>query len=388
MSSSQERVRAALELREPDRVPTFDLMNEFSTDNTILGKRPSPMGKLLKNPCISSAADRVLPRLETGYMLDREVERLANLGAEAAVAMGYDSAWIPYFPVLRLEDSRTFVDLFGRVCDLAMDKQGNIANPIYRKGLITGAAEWDAWDKKPIFGLPRKVNAAFRKIQERYGDRLFIFGFCNYGVYESIWQPMGFERFVVAIRKDRGLIDRMVRFYTDLCCMLLEAEADAGIPGAIYTDDLAYRSGPMLNPRTVDELFGESYRRITETAHTLGMKIVIHSCGNTEAFLEWFADCGFDAVHPLEPTAGMELAKVKEMVGGRMCIIGNIDVSHILVDATREEVFEAVRQAIRDAGPGGGYILAPDHSHPGISVERLRWMVEAAEKYGHYPLQV
>jgi uroporphyrinogen-III decarboxylase len=66
--------------------------------------------------------------------------------------------------------------------------------------------------------------------------------------------------------------------------------------------------------------------------------------------------------------------------------MGNLDITHILVDATREEVFEAVRQCIAEAGPGGGYILAPDHSHPGISVQRLRWMVEAVEEYGRYPL--
>ncbi len=49
---------------------------------------------------------------------------------------------------------------------------------------------------------------------------------------------------------------------------------------------------------------------------------------------------------------------------------------------------EAVRKAIADAGPGGGYILAPDHSHPEISVQRLRWMKEAVDEYGQYPLPV
>lgn len=66
------------------------------------------------------------------------------------------------------------------------------------------------------------------------------------------------------------------------------------------------------------------------------------------------ADCGFDGVHPLEPTAGMELAAAKEAVGDRMCLVGNIDISYILVNAPREEVFETVRRAIADAGKGGG----------------------------------
>jgi uroporphyrinogen decarboxylase len=142
----------------------------------------------------------------------------------------------------------------------------------------------------------------------------------------------------------------------------------------------------MLNPRQFESLCGESFRRITDTAHRLGMKIVIHSCGNVYQLLDWFADCGFDGVHALEPTAGVELAKAKEIVGDRLCLLGNVDITHILVDASRAEVFEAVRQSIEAAGRGGGYIVAPTNSHHGMSVQRLRWMLEAVEEYGWYPL--
>jgi uroporphyrinogen decarboxylase len=199
---------------------------------------------------------------------------------------------------------------------------------------------------------------------------------------------MGFERFSVALRRDKDFIKRVIKFYEDHFCMMLEAWADAGVPGAVYTDDQAFRSGPMINPRLMKELYGDSFCRITETAHKLGMKIIVHSCGRVYDLLEWWADCGFDGVHALEPTAGVELAKVKEMVGDRMCLIGNIDITHILVDASREEVFEAVRTAIAAAGKGGGYMIAPTNSHPDISLERLGWMLEATEKYGHYPLDI
>ncbi len=116
------------------------------------------------------------------------------------------------------------------------------------------------------------------------------------------------------------------------------------------------------------------------------MKIVMHSCGDVYSLLEWFADCGFDGVHALEPTAGVELARAKEMVGGRLCLVGNMDVTRILVDASREEVEEAVRSSIDAAGPGGGYIVAPTNSHESMTVRNQRWMVEAVEKYGRYPL--
>ncbi|MHA1233869.1 MAG: uroporphyrinogen decarboxylase family protein, partial [Promethearchaeota archaeon] len=65
---------------------------------------------------------------------------------------------------------------------------------------------------------------------------------------------------------------------------------------------------------------------------------------------------------------------------------GNIDTRHILVDATKEEVEQAVGDAINALGPGGGGMISPANFHPGMSVEHLRWMIEAANKLGVYPL--
>lgn len=390
VSSSHERVTAALELREPDRVPTFDLMMD-SISYEILGRRPGVLDRLLGSPGAAGFLDSVVPRIRKVPILatlfvdrpgDIEAEEFAQAGAAAAVKIGFDSAVVNYYPVFRLQDSKTMHDLFGRSYRVTVDKRGFLVLPVYRGGLIKSPEDWKAWDKSALLGLPEKCNRAMAPIQAEFGRQLFIFGLSSAGLFESTWEPMGFERFVVALRKEKGFVRRMIRFQVDLNCSIIEAFADAGLPGYLFADDLAYKSGPMLNPRMLEELFGDSYRRITQTAHSLGMKIVIHSCGNTSSLLGWLADCGFDGVHPLEPTAGMELAAAKEAVGDRICLVGNIDISHILVDAPREEVFEAVRRAIADAGKGGGFLLAAAHSHEDVSVERMKWMLEAAGKYG------
>lgn len=41
-----------------------------------------------------------------------------------------------------------------------------------------------------------------------------------------------------------------------------------------------------------------------------------------------------------------------------------------------------------DAGDMGGYNTAPNHNTGSVSVERLRWMMEAAHQHGKYPLAV
>jgi hypothetical protein len=388
MSSVHERVVAALECREPDRVPTMGMMFEYANVYEVLGKKPLPLGRFFENRYSARALDFLAPGPLTPFIVEKSMDVLTYDMAAAAVEMGFDSAWLTYAPVWRYDDSRNMHDINGRRLKVTFDGKGNLGTPMYMGGLITGPDDWRAWPKEDLLRLPEQSNRFYSRVQKDLGDRIFIFGVFVDGIFGYTWECMGFERFVVAVRKERGFIDRMITFYTDLYCMMIEAMADAGLPGVIYGDDLAYRSGPMLNPRQFESLYGESFRRITDTAHRVGMKIVIHSCGNVYKLLDWFVDCGFDGVHALEPTAGVELAKAREMVGSRLCLLGNMDVTHILVDASREEVFEAVRQSIDDAGRGGGYIVAPTNSHHGMSVQRLLWMREAVEEFGHYPLSL
>jgi len=387
LSSSLERVIAALELREPDRVPTMDVMEEYSNIYDILGKKPTPLGFLFTNRYTSAVLDRIAPLINKSHIFDSEMETFSYDRTDAAVRMGYDAAWVMNVPIWRFRNSGIAEDIYGRYYDIVLDGRGNLGTPVYMGGMIETPADWKAWDKRDILRLPEKANRAYSNIQRDFGDRIAVFASFLYGLFENTWQPLGFERFAVAVRKERGFLRRMIKFYEDHYCLMLEAWADAGVPGAVYSDDMAYRSGPMLNPRIMEELYGDSLRRITETAHSLGMKIVAHTDGLVYPLLQWFADCGFDGVHSLEPTAGVELATAKEMIGDRLCLIGNLDITHILVDASKEEVYEAVRTSIAAAGRGGGYILAPTNSHPGMSVERLHWMLEAVDRYGHYPLR-
>jgi uroporphyrinogen decarboxylase len=141
-----------------------------------------------------------------------------------------------------------------------------------------------------------------------------------------------------------------------------------------------------MRPSLIEKLYGESYRRVADLVHRHGRKFVFHSCGRIYKFLDHFVDWGFDGIITMEPTAGMELARVREQVGHKLVLIGNLDVSHLLVRGSRHEVEAAVKKAIGDAAQGGGYVLSAAHSHPFVDPQRLRWMVEAAHRYGRYPI--
>jgi uroporphyrinogen decarboxylase len=79
----------------------------------------------------------------------------------------------------------------------------------------------------------------------------------------------------------------------------------------------------------------------------------------------------------------MDLRAVKEKYGKRFCIIGNIDSTRTLPYGTPTDVAAEAKEAMDIAAPGGGYILASDHSlHDGIPVENIRELARVGTAYG------
>jgi uroporphyrinogen decarboxylase len=106
-------------------------------------------------------------------------------------------------------------------------------------------------------------------------------------------------------------------------------------------------------------------------------------------FVPDMVDAGISGFHPVQRSAGMDLKDMKDTFGQKICLVGNVDSSVTLPYGSREDVEREVRECIRVAGPGGGYILASDHSlHDGIPVGNIQAMIEAGRKWGSYPLVV
>ena len=100
-------------------------------------------------------------------------------------------------------------------------------------------------------------------------------------------------------------------------------------------------------------------------------------------------DAGTDGIDPIDPSGGMELSVVKAKYGKRVAIKGNVDQVELLAKGSPDEVVEAVKTCIRDAGVGGGYVCSSSNSiHSGVDVVLYRVMVDAIHEYGTYPLDM
>jgi len=116
--------------------------------------------------------------------------------------------------------------------------------------------------------------------------------------------------------------------------------------------------------------------------------IIKHTDGNIWPILNDLMEAGFDGLHPIQPQC-LDIKEVKDHLKGKACILGNIDCTYLLPFGSKEEVVETVKDTIRLAVPGGGYILSSSNSvHPGCKGENVVAMFETARKYGTYPLKV
>ena len=85
----------------------------------------------------------------------------------------------------------------------------------------------------------------------------------------------------------------------------------------------------------------------------------------------------------------MDIVELKAGVGGRLCVMGNIDLAYTLTRGSPEEVAEEVRMRLRQVAPGGGYILGSSNSVPEyVPLANYQAMRETALRYGVYPIRV
>ncbi|MHA1650976.1 MAG: uroporphyrinogen decarboxylase family protein, partial [Candidatus Helarchaeota archaeon] len=274
----------------------------------------------------------------------------------------------------------SYKDEYGRINKIS---EGNLL--WYEGGTLNSHEVLDEWGfPNPLDPLRIKIFDTAAKITEKKG--MFLIP-CLGGMMETLYEAVGIEKFFYLLYDDpsfiRRIMDLQKKFLTELAKFLIE---ERNIEVVIFGDDSAYKSGPMMSVKHFEQYIFPRYKSIINAIHKRGAKALLHSDGDTRLLIPGWVKAGIDGLHPWEPTAGWTLAEAKDTWGDKIAILGNIDCN-TLTYGPPERIQREVIQAIRDAGPGGGYIMSSGNSiHYGISPEHFRVMIETCRKYGTYPL--
>ena len=101
--------------------------------------------------------------------------------------------------------------------------------------------------------------------------------------------------------------------------------------------------------------------------------------------LDQIAACKPDAIHSLDPQAGITIPAVRKAVGPDICLVGNVNCG-LLQTGTDEEVRADVLRSLREGMANGrGYIFSTSNCvYTGMPLERYEMMMDLWRQYGNY----
>jgi uroporphyrinogen decarboxylase len=356
---SKERILTALSHQEPDRVPLYiHGINEapiIGIGKHITDGLPEPKQFVEMNDA------EKMKLMDTLFLIHEHYE----IDGFTAFEIGND------VPI----DDKHVQDEWGVVYELSP-----IGLPVAKKHPIQDMNDlknFKAPDPKEEYYL------LFDLARDRLKDHAMFW--MMRGSFVRSWRLCGVENWMLKMFDSPEFVHDLAKKILDASMIRLERLAKAGLDVLIVEDDIADKNFPLVSPDQFLEFINPYNRQLVERGHELGLKVIRHSDGNLWPLMDILLDTGYDGLNPLEPQAGMDMKKVKDYCGDRLCLLGNIDCVDLLPHGTPEQVEAAVKQVIDDAGQGGGLIICSSNSlHPGVNSENCITMFETTKSYGVY----
>ncbi len=210
-------------------------------------------------------------------------------------------------------------------------------------------------------------------------------------VYEICWYMRGLERLFMDMIEQpevlEAIIDRTLKFWMDWFRLFLDEVGDV-VDVIMIGDDLAAQDGPLYPPRIYREIVKPRQKQLVQYIRSrTDAKIWYHSCGSIVEYIPDLLDNGIDILNPVQISArDMEPASLKGRFGDRLVFWGGeIDAQHVLPSASPAEVREAVRKSMDAFKPGGGYVFNNVHNiQADVPPENVLVLFDAAYEFGEY----
>jgi len=348
----EERFKTAVSLKEPDRVPACPwLTSAFYSNYYGIDHKQ--------------------------WYSDREIQ------LRAMVEFYTRFPDMQMFPGFRASYGST-VEASALGCEIVtLPGQSPHANPVVHD-LKTDVSKLKVPDPERAGRMPMVLDH-YRWLAERlpeYGYEITA-GFLHAPFDVALMVRDATDLLIELITDPEG-VHALMEVLTEACIVFVNAQYEASgrtMRQIMFSDD----AGAQLSPKHWEEFSGRYIKRLVQ-AMPEGVTIIAHNCDRVSHIIDKYPDTGIDALH-LAPE--IDISEAKQRVGDRLCLIGNMHQLKTLLNGTPGEVEEECREMIAKGGPGGGYMLSASGClSEGTPMENVEAMVQAAEKYGRYPLSL
>ena len=385
--TSRERVLAALNHQQPDRVP-IDFGGHRSSGiaaivypklRKFLGLPPKPVKVHDIIQQLAIIDDDVLDifgvdtiELGRGFALDDGswAEWVLPDGAPCLVPAWSvpergDGEW-----VLRSASGRVIARMpdgalyFEQTYWPFLDGEENLDN-------LPGAFAESMWTAiaappGPAAADTDKFIAAAKKLRESTNRAIIgVFGGNLLEIGQFLYRIDGFMMLLAGEpARSHAFLDKLVELHLANLERYLAAVGPY-IDVISFGDDLGMQTGPQMSPAMYREFFKPRHKAMWTRARELAdVKVMLHCCGGIRELLPDLIDAGLDATNPVQITcSGMDAASLKRDFGRDIAFWGGgCDTRSVLPCGTPDEVRKHVREQINTLSPGGGFVFQQVHN--------------------------
>jgi uroporphyrinogen decarboxylase len=176
----------------------------------------------------------------------------------------------------------------------------------------------------------------------------------------SQWAPftyaariLGLEAVMTATIEDPEGLLGLLGFSTESIWAVTEQILEhPDILGANFADPVA--SGDLISPQSFRRFAAPFLKELVKRARAKGKYSMIHICGDTSRILQDLVDIRPNC-YSLDKK--VDLRRAKEMLGGKVCVAGNVSPTGVFLNGNPEEVVAEAKDCVRAWGKGGGFIL-------------------------------
>jgi len=378
--TSKERVRYAMNLQKPDRIP---LMCQFSFGSMMHQLQPNPVefwydknifADGLITLCKKFKFDGILVSLHGHSNNWKETLINSEQIDEGNIKLTYKDRTeihsLTDLPLIIFNEKKITPDIE----EIDVDRD------------IPSVIDYIPVSSNLYFQLDRNnLFDIFDIIYQKMGE--------EYSIHGEITSP--FDYFLDLLGYENGLISLIMA--PEKCKSILNKYADGVLEIAVKMCDKPIDAIKISSPFAgMGFISSDQYRefvlpyeqRIINAIRGKGKHIYIHTCGSIGDRLELMRESntsGLECLDPL-PVGNVDLENAFDRIGNDLFIKGNIDSVNSLLFADDEKAEADVRQIIETGKTKGkGFILSTACSiAPLVTKERILMLSQMVEKYGQY----
>jgi uroporphyrinogen-III decarboxylase len=154
--------------------------------------------------------------------------------------------------------------------------------------------------------------------------------------------------------------------------------------------DFGSQRGELISPDLYREFYLPFHKKINGWIHRhTSWKTFFHCCGSIHHLIPLFIEAGVDILNPVQCSAAdMDPHSLKREFGDKIVFWGGgVDTQKTLPFGTPEEVGAEVADRVRTFAPGGGFVFNSIHNiQAKVPAENIIAMYESARDVGRYPI--